>query len=259
VFSPDSRNVISFAEQEYDDDEIAGCPVRVYDISTGELRCELPSESKVFDVEFSPEGNRLATAHLDRHVRIWDFPSGKPAADNSSPLPHSDWVFTARFSADGRFLLTACRDRSVRLWDWRAGNLEIPPMEHTDEVFDALFSPDGQWIVTACADSTVSIWARSTGQLIAPPRRLGGGQVWSLAMTPDGRRLAFAGLGNAFEIWPLESLTVIPPLPVEALCKWHELVAGKALYESSGLTNIAPAIWLARWRDFRGRFPANRR
>jgi WD40 repeat protein len=209
----------------------------------------------VFDVGFSSDGKRLATAQFDRAVRIWDFATGAPAADCPVALPHSDWVFTARFSSDDRLLLTACRDGMARLWDWRSGKLVLPPMQHPDEVFDAIFSPDGNWIATACADSYAYLRDAGTGQIIAPPM-FHEGQVWSVGITTNGKRILFSGLTNMVDVWALDHLTTQSPLSPDVLCEWYELVAGKSLYENVGLALLTPDEWLKRWSDFRQRYSA---
>jgi serine/threonine protein kinase/WD40 repeat protein len=253
--SPDGRHVVTYGELSYDDDDIDGCPVRVYEVATGKLRYQLASATMVFDAEFSHDGKRLATAHFDRAVRIWDSAIGRPAADGPAMLPHSDWVFTARFSSDDRLLLTACRDGMARLWDWRSGKLVLPPMQHPDEVFDAIFSPDGNWIATACADSYAYLRDAATGQIVAPPMHHEG-QVWSVGITTNGKRILFSGLTNMVDVWALDHLTTQSRLSPDVLCEWYELVAGKSLYENVGLALLTPGEWLKRWSDFRQRYSA---
>jgi WD40 repeat protein len=253
--SPDGRYVVAYGELSHDDDDIEGSPVRVYEVATGKLRYELPSATMVFDVGFSSDGKRLATAHFDRAVRIWDFATGAPARDCPELLAHSDWVFTARFSSDDRLLLTACRDGMARLWDWRSGKLVLPPMQHPDEVFDAVISPDGNWIATVCADSHAYLRDAATGQIVAPPMGHDG-QAWSVSITPDGKRILFSGLTKFVDVWPLDHLTTQAPLSPEVLCEWYELVAGKSLYENVGLALMTPGEWLKRWSDFRRRHSA---
>jgi WD40 repeat protein len=237
----------------YADDDIKGCPVRVYELGTGKLRYALPSALLVFDVEFSSDGRLLATAHLDRAARIWDFASGTPAKECPESLPHSDWVFSVRFSIDNTLLLTASRDGMARLWNWRTGELVVPPMQHANEVFDAKFSPDGRWILTACADSRVYVRERATGQIVAPPMPHSE-RVWSLAIAPDGGTVLFAGMSQRLDVWSLNRVTTQASLPPEVLCEWFELVAGKALYEDSGVAPLTPGEWLTRWKTFRRRY-----
>jgi WD40 repeat protein len=64
-------------------------------------------------VTFSPDGRTLASASIDRTVRLWDPATGQPIA---TLFGHTELVTSAAFSPDGHTLATASRDGTVRLW-----------------------------------------------------------------------------------------------------------------------------------------------
>lgn len=61
----------------------------------------------------SPDGTRVATASLDRTVKLWDAASGQELLT----LRHPDQVHGVAFTSDGRRLATAGGDRTIRIWD----------------------------------------------------------------------------------------------------------------------------------------------
>jgi WD40 repeat protein len=249
--SPDSRWVLTYGEHADPYYRIRGLVINVFDINSGELRYEpLRGQNFVFDVEFSRDGEWLASAAIDKTARVWDFERGAPA---SSPLQHPDWVGAAHFSADGNRLLTACRDGMARLWDWRTGELVLPPLVHDGEVLDAQFTPDGRWIITSSVDRAVRVWDINDGRLITPPMKYAG-LPRSIAVTPDSNYVLFTGgWGRTVDRVDLDQLTTSSGRPLEALVEWHELLACQRVYEGRGLVNLSPSEWLARWQELRGR------
>ena len=72
-----------------------------------------PHGGHVVSAYFIPDGRNLASASLDRTVRLWDPATGQPTA---TLFGHTELVTSAAFSTDGRTLATGSQDGTVRLW-----------------------------------------------------------------------------------------------------------------------------------------------
>jgi WD40 repeat protein len=91
VFSPDSRWAAIRNPKQ----------VTLLDGQTGEVVGQpIPAGGKL--VQFSPDGDRLATAELQGGAQVWDVPTGNAVTE---PLRHPPFASNRpEFSADARFL-----------------------------------------------------------------------------------------------------------------------------------------------------------
>src|SRR5437762_2490462 len=68
----------------------------------------------VYGVAFSPDGKTLASAGMDKTVKLWDVGTGKETATLTG---HTNQVTRVAFSPDGKTLASGGDDHSVKLWD----------------------------------------------------------------------------------------------------------------------------------------------
>jgi WD40 repeat protein len=95
-FSPDDR-WLALAEK--------GGAIRVFDLAKREVLTDLKGHADdVGFLSFSADGSLMASASLDRTVRLWHLPSGEPAGP---PLEHRWPVVRVLLTDDGRHLIAA--------------------------------------------------------------------------------------------------------------------------------------------------------
>ena len=154
-------------------------------------------EGTVFGVDFSPDGQTLATASADHTVKLWN-PNGQHRRTLEG---HSDMVLSVNFSPDGQTLATASADHTVKLWNLEGQVLQTL-VGHEDTVHSISFSPDGQTIATASEDQTVKLW-NLDGQEI---QTLTGHShaVLEVSFSPDGQKIATASYDQTAKLWNLE-------------------------------------------------------
>lgn len=139
------------------------------------------------DIAFSPDGSLLASAGSDDMARVWDTETWQEVVH----MKHNDRdevVSAVAFSLDGRKLATGSNSTMTRVWDTETWG-EIAWMPTGADL--VLFSPDGRRLLTKRDYGTVRVWDASTGD--REVARIGHAlHTWDMALSPDGRLLAIA-------------------------------------------------------------------
>jgi WD40 repeat protein len=91
-------------------------------------------------MEFSPDGQTLATSSVDHTIRFWDARSGKCTATLAG---HFEEVSDICFSPDGRTLGSIALGDSVKFWQFPSGR-ELLRIEDSSGGAHLVFSPNGQ-------------------------------------------------------------------------------------------------------------------
>lgn len=192
--------------------------IHLYDLATGQIRRKwklvehtLPRLNAEYALAFSPDGRSLVLSTTGQ-VLSWNLePFG---ARMTLPQGESEFVRTWQIAPDGSTLLLP-RNGLVERWNLDTVK-RVPEEQHGGGEAFAL-SPDGQQVVFGDRFGQVGVWSASTGDFVrnlpAVPGRKG--PVRSLAVSPDGRRVALYRVEDGdFEVLPLNPIAVAPnPVP----------------------------------------------
>ncbi|EJD02336.1 uncharacterized protein FOMMEDRAFT_157552 [Fomitiporia mediterranea MF3/22] len=187
--------------------------------------------SKVYSVIYSPDGLRLFSGTYDGPIHILDAETG---AIIGEPLRgHVGDVWSITCSADGRRIVSGSYDTTIRIWDAETGAAIGTPLQgHEHIVCSVAYSPDMSRIASGSYDKTIRIWDARTGDPIGKPFRgheYGTIRIWdaktgdpidellrgyergpySVAYSPDGRRIVAGFSNGAIRVWNTETGTPI--------------------------------------------------
>jgi WD40 repeat protein len=181
-------------------------------ISVGSSLRDSPAGKRLVGscLRYSPDGNRLAIAtYLGVIVR--DTATGQEVLTLQG---QSTSMESLCFSPDGRRLAGANRDGEVKLWDTATGQEALCLKGHNGGIRSVSFSPDGKRLATigglGIEPEEVKLWDAETGQealsLKMQPHQIASKQIVSrphggVCFSPDGRRLAAAGILGLVWVW----------------------------------------------------------
>ena len=215
--------------------------VRLFKTTDGALDSVLVTATDVMlDVAFSPKGDRLVAGGADGEVRVIDLATRK--VTHLLPL-HSDWVNAVAWDNNGSRIATASRDHTAKVYGLEAGKSLATYAGHGKNVRGVAFHPKVvNEVFTTGMDKKLRQWkvsdnktvrevgiggelfklARAGEAIFVPaadhhirrfqtpgqPKQTGDYQLddWavSVAISPDGKRMAAGGFDGKVRVWNLE-------------------------------------------------------
>ena len=193
-FSPDSSRLVALC-----DDTVAVWSVATRERVVGPLR----HENYVLAAKYSPKGDRIATA-TQKYVRIYDSNDGRLLKDIPVQV-------TARYntgllwSNNDLFVIS---DIKIKQIDASTGSTiwELPIPNASGNSSCIAIPRHGKFIAYSANNRTVTFWDTSTHKqcgLVRDPQ-----DIYSIALSPDGRFLAIGGGHEKITIKRLSRITV---------------------------------------------------
>jgi WD40 repeat protein len=199
AFTPDGAEVAASGYHE----------VNFWKAADGSLAHRLPGlAERVYEVAYSPDGSRLATASGDPGqfgaVTLWKVEAGREPERSRDLVESNDCVFAVAFSPDGTLLAAAGADRAIRIWEVATGSLRATIEDHADWIFDLAFSPDGKRLASASRDKTCKVFdvAKKESLVTFPGHAQ---TVYTVGFAPDNKTVASGGEDNLIRLWDADN------------------------------------------------------
>jgi WD40 repeat protein/beta-lactamase regulating signal transducer with metallopeptidase domain len=199
AFSPDGKTLASGGEKD---------TCILWDVAGKTERATLKGHNgEVLAVCFAPAGKLLVTSGQDHSVRLWDVATGESRGILQG---HGGAVVSVAFTGP-RQLLSAGAGGQVDVWQADAGPARLFK-GHKGPVRRLALTPDGRFLLSGGGwpegDKTARLWDTHSGKLMRTFRidvepvskdmdpGENPNQVYCVAITPDAKRVAVAGVGG---------------------------------------------------------------
>lgn len=247
AFAPDGR---ALASAYYSAGQDGGpCGVHLWDVA-GKLRQDLRAEDKghaSFNaLAFSADGRRLTGSTDFGQTYRWQAAGGRFTA--AEALLSGPGVGRVAYSPSGWLAETQPAHLGIGLWNLRTKR-PGPQLSGPDGIARGLaFSADGRYLASAAGlllgggpgethDNTLRVYELASGQEVLrwelPPYT----GVYSLAFTPDGRKLLTGMSDSTILVWDVFPAAAGKPRPLPAL--WDDLKNADARRAHQALADLA--------------------
>jgi WD40 repeat protein len=139
--------------------------VKVFAVETGQLVRDFGAvhSDTVLDLEFSPEGDIVASSAADKTIRLLAVATGSPLRSLEG---HTHHVLSISWQDDRKTLASASADRNVKVWNTETGEQRQTIGGFAKEITAVSFVQTSGQIVTACADGNVRLSETSNGSAV---------------------------------------------------------------------------------------------
>ncbi|BDI20405.1 hypothetical protein ANSO36C_62070 [Nostoc cf. commune SO-36] len=169
-------------------------------------------DDNVNDVKVSLDGKMIASASVDKTVKVWrkqeddTFLSTSWKMIDSLDIQHQSPVWSVTFSRNGELIASGDADGIIKITSINNNsiNRQIKPKEDNDEiVLKLMFSPDDQSIVSANWDKNVRVWKLLDHNYELIKIGEHDDKVYGVCFNSDGKFIASGGGDNKVNIWSL--------------------------------------------------------
>lgn len=142
-------------------------------------------KAAIFDIEFNPAGDLVATAGGDGVIHVFTWPALESAGQMTRG---KEALWTLDFTEDGKHLVSGGADRRLQLWDVASQSSLLTLTRTHDWVTDLTVLPNSSLVVASCMDGNLIIAdVASLGKVTEVP--VTDSPIWSMDLHEDGKRI----------------------------------------------------------------------
>ncbi|HWE62212.1 MAG TPA: tetratricopeptide repeat protein, partial [Chloroflexota bacterium] len=200
----------------------------------------------VIGVALSADGHIVASASLDRTIRLWAAEGGHLLATLEG---HTGQVQNVALSGDGRLVASASFDRTVKLWAAESGQLLATLEGQSGPILGVALNEDGRLLASGGDDMAVTLWeaapaSRSPGRLMVT---LQGhtGTVTAVALSADDQLVASGSVDGTARLWEAASGRLLVTMQGHSSLVWGVALSRDGRLVASASRDGTVKLWEA--------------
>ena len=156
-------------------------------------------------------GEQIASVSAGGKVQLW----GLNGEATGEPFPVEGGASTAPvFKSDGAVVVSAADAQSIRAWNPVDGQPVGPTISPGQDDIVAVAVSGDEIATLSPSHQVIQVWRASTGTPSGDPLKVGQRNTRVLALSDNGKRVAFAGQGGTLHVWNTSSGVPIPDNPI---------------------------------------------
>ncbi len=134
--------------------------IRIVDLMSFATQRTIPLTSWLVRLDFSPDGNHVATTERDASVRLYDVTSGQQVWSHTVELHdiYENYTSGVAFSPDGSKVAVCATDKSVYLLESETGKETARFVGHKSNPYSLVFSDDSKTLYSSGGDALIRRW-----------------------------------------------------------------------------------------------------
>ena len=192
-WSPDGKMIVIASDDESLD---------LLDSKTGKVLGVIPTgDVDHTPIAFTRDSKQVISGGL-RHLHVYDIETRKRVIP-SSGLPFANGSISAlAVSDDGTAVYTEGDSDQWHRWN-RGEEATLSAYKMRGEVSALSLAPDGATVALASSNGGVTLYDTKTGN--SEKKLTGGGRIWTLDFSPDGKGIVGGGADEVAYLWSRES------------------------------------------------------
>ncbi len=195
--------------------------VKIWNVEDGSLITAIPEAhlDSVNAVEFSRDGEYVASAGADKFVRMFEVATGKQIHKFEG---HTNYALGVSWRQDGKIIASCAADDTIMIWDTTTGDRLRTIPGFTKQVFSVKFVGQENITVSCAGDRTIRMHNPDNGGVVRTFAGGGNDYLYCLDITSNSAILVVGGHDSVLRIWngtangsqPIKAIE--PPQPAPA-------------------------------------------